>query len=400
MGVLMVLAAAAATIAVPGRGAATPSIAAHGSMVAVAFSATDAKGATDVFVAVSQDGGRRFDAPVRVNDVAGAVDVGGEQPPRIEIVGAGSDRGARPAQAAAAHVVVVWTMKTAQGTRLMQSRSVDGGRSFARAVVVPGSDAPGNRGWESIEGPLVLWLDHRDLARDSAESTTHVHGGGESMAERSKLYIGSLDASVPPHAITGGVCYCCKTAIAVDGANVYAAWRHVFPGSVRDIAFALSRDGGRSFAPPVRVSDDRWVLQGCPENGPALAVDARARVHVVWPTLTNDARASDGNLALFYARTTDGAHFTERRRVGTEGTPRHPQIVAAADGSLVVAWDESGGGPRRALLSRVAFDGAGEPTFTRERLGDGVYPALAVGDVPIVAWVAPDGIAVRRIAHR
>jgi hypothetical protein len=49
------------------------------------------------------------------------------------------------------------------------------------------------------------------------------------------------------------------------------------------IAFTLSRDGGRTFASPIRVSDDHWVLDGCPENGPALAVDASRRVHLVWP---------------------------------------------------------------------------------------------------------------------
>ena len=95
--------------------------------------------------------------------------------------------------------------------------------------------------------------------------------------------LGQADSS---RALTGGVCYCCKTAIATDtSGGVYAAWRHVYEGNVRDIAFTKSSDGGRTFAPPVRVSDDNWVLDGCPENGPSMIVDADARVHVVWPTL-------------------------------------------------------------------------------------------------------------------
>jgi hypothetical protein len=53
-----------------------------------------------------------------------------------------------------------------------------------------------------------------------------------------------------------------KTTIAAarDGA-IYAAWRHVYPGNVRDIAVTMSRDGGRTFAPPVRISDDKWAGQ-------------------------------------------------------------------------------------------------------------------------------------------
>lgn len=384
---LLIALAAAISLNVPGRGAATPSIAAHGSTVVVVFSAAASDGVTDVFAAVSRDGGIRFGVPVRVNDLAGGVDVNGEQPPRVELVDTSRSE---------PDVVVVWTARQQDGTRLMQARSSDGGRTFAPARVVAGSMERGNRGWESVAGSFVLWLDHRELARDTTAATAHVHGGGESMAERSKLFIGTLDGSVDAKAITGGVCYCCKTALAVSGISVYAAWRHVFPGSVRDIAFTVSHDAGRTFAPPTRVSDDKWVLQGCPENGPALAVDGRQRVHVVWPTLTKEAAEGAENLALFYASSSDASHFSARRGLPTEGTPRHPQVVASADGSLTVAWDESGGGPRRSVVSRVTFDANNEPAFTRNVIGEGVYPALAVGDAVIVAWVAPDGIRVQR----
>src|ERR1700710_3157521 len=89
-----------------------------------------------------------------------------------------------------------------------------------------------------------------------------------------------------------GVCYCCKTSLVTgDDGSLYAAWRHVYPGNIRDIAFTVSRDSGRTFADPVRVSDDRWVLDGCPENGPAMAIDGRNRVHIVWPTLVSGSTA-------------------------------------------------------------------------------------------------------------
>jgi hypothetical protein len=67
-------------------------------------------------------------------------------------------------------------------------------------------------------------------------------------AQKSKLYFATSDGALAPRAITGGVCYCCKTAIATGPNNaVYLAWRHVYPGDVRDIAFAASHDcGGRS----------------------------------------------------------------------------------------------------------------------------------------------------------
>jgi hypothetical protein len=380
MDVLMAL-ALSATLTVQGRVTATPSIAAQGPVVVIAFSGTDPSGTTDIYAAVSRDGGRQFAQPVRVNDVPGDARVNGEQPPRVDI--------------SPSDTVIVWTSKGAQGTRLLQARSTDGGRTFARATVVAGTDARGNRGWESTAGPFAPWLDHRELASDTAAASQHQHAGGEAMTEKSKLYIGSLDGSLPARPIASRVCYCCKTALVVSDSTVYAAWRHVFPGSVRDIAFTVSRDGGRTFAAPLRVSDDKWVLQGCPENGPALAVDAHRRVHLVWPTLT---KASDGedNLSLFYAASADAQTFTPRRQIPTDGTPRHPQLVADADGSLSAAWDETVSGHRRAIVAHVTFDKNGAPSFTRHVLGDGTYPVLAIADAVVTAWAAPDGIHVQR----
>ena len=206
----------------------------------------------------------------------------GEQPPHVALVPrAGHEPG----------IVVVWTTKGANGTKLLQSRSDDGGKSFAPGTLVPGTDAAGNRGWEAISvepGGRVdaVWLDHREMAKDSsmpASHHDHASAGkpdGVAMAQQSKLFFASLDGTAAPHAVTGGVCYCCKTAL-VGGAGgaVYAAWRHVYPGNLRDMAFTMSRDGGRTFAPPVRVSEDQWMIEGCPDDGPSMAVDAQTHPH-------------------------------------------------------------------------------------------------------------------------
>jgi hypothetical protein len=395
------------TLAVRGRSNATPSIAAEGNTVVVAWSATVPNGgAADVFAAVSHDGGRTFGAPSRVNDVDGDARVNGEQPPRVAL--------------RESAITVVWTAKGANGTRLVQTSSADAGRTFTKAQPVPGADAAGNRGWENIAAghgvaasgrTLAVWLDHRELARQDAQVAVAHHdhtkaagagaGGkpdGVAMAQKSKLYIASLDGAVAPHAITGGVCYCCKTAIAIgtDGA-VYTAWRHVYPGNIRDIAFSASRDGGRTFAPPVRVSEDKWVLEGCPDDGPAMALSGDGRIHVVWPTLVNDA--GEDTIALFYSVSADGKSFAPRQRIPAEGMPHHPQITIGSDGTPTLAWDESASGTRRAAIARVTTDAAGAARFARVVLGDrAVYPVItAAADAAVVAWTAnePAGSVIR-----
>jgi hypothetical protein len=223
----------------------------------------------------------------------------------------------------------------------------------------------------------------------------HQHAGladGVARAQLSKLFFGRLDNPSATHAITGGVCYCCKTSIATgaDG-SIHAAWRHVYPGNLRDIAFASSTDGGRTFSPPIRVSEDKWMLDACPENGPALTVDAARRVHIVWPTLVQDARSGE-TLALFYAMSKDGRQFTPRRPLPVQGFARHPQMAFAASGEIMVAWDEQQGSSRKIAFARAAVNNTGEARFVRQPLGDeapATYPAIAtVESGAIVAWTS------------
>lgn len=377
-------------IGVKGHSNANVSIAASGNVFAIVWGATAPGGMTDIYVAISRDGGRTFGTPAPVSKMDGEASLSGEQPPRIALIPrAGHDPS----------IVIVWTAKGAAGTRLLSARSDDGGASFAPATVAPGSEAPGNRGWESVASRrdgsiLAVWLDHRELsstgnATGAMNHAAHEHpasGGqqtsGVERAQLSKLFFSTLDGSSNARSIASGVCYCCKTALATgDDGAVYAAWRHVYPGSIRDIAFTVSTDGGETFAEPVRVSEDNWVLDGCPENGPSLAIDARKRVHVVWPTLVpGRTSGSEPTLALFHAMSEDGRTFSSRHPIPTEGFPRHPQIALGPRGELVVVWDEQAPGIKRIALARGTIDEQGSVRFVRQAIGDAapaVYPVVA-----------------------
>jgi hypothetical protein len=405
---------AVVTLNIPGRSNENVSAAADGRFVALAWSAA-AQNATDIYAALSRDGGVTFSAPSRVNTTPGDARVGGEQPPRVALI---PRRDGTPA------VAVVWTAPGASGTKLLSARSTDGARTFSGATLVPGGEAAGNRGWESLAvdlkgRSLALWLDHRNVQTNQAAMHHHAEGAASpgatlaaekpdpvARAAQSQLFFSSLDPSVPARAIAGGVCYCCKTALTTgqDG-SIYAAWRHVYPGNQRDIAFTVSRDGGRSFVEPIRISEDRWQFDGCPENGPALAVDARTRVHAVWPTVINEE--GKAALALFYAMSREGRTFGPRIRVPTSGAAYHPQIAIASDGSLVVAWDQVVDGTRRIAAARGRIDASGRTSFEVLRMTDaaGVYPAVVTtANHEVIAWTRrdPSGrstIALARIAR-
>jgi hypothetical protein len=363
---------AVVTFAIPGRINSTPWVAASGPFVAVVWGASaEGKG---VMLAVSRDSGQTFAAPVRVNAVIGDARLSGEIPPRVTL--APRSGGAAPI------LTVVWNAKDG-GTVIKSATSTDGGRTFAAATNLQAPGAAGDRGWHAATLDArntlhAIWVDHRGLAADTASGADH-HGehDGVAMAQKSGVYYRS-GTSAAERELFKGVCYCCKTAMATGvRGEIYAAWRHVFAGNMRDMAFTLSRDGGRSFEPLHRVHEDKWSINGCPDDGPAMAVAPSGSIHLVWPTVLNGTAG-----VVHYSWSNDGRRFTSPIRVPTLGSPKpsHPQIAIDARGRVMVAWDEVVKGVRTAVVREVRQSASGiqfGPTITLDERGGAMYPVLA-----------------------
>jgi hypothetical protein len=365
------LPAADLTFAVPGRVNSTPWAAAAGQFVAVAWgAATGGKG--DIMIAISRDGGWSFGDPVRVNSLPGDARISGEIAPRVALQ---ARRNADPI------VTVTWNARD-ERTQIKTARSTDGGRTFNDAAALQSPAAAGDRGWPASAidagGALhTIWLDHRGMASGAAKGA-EAHKGehdGVAMAQRSSLFYAKTGAG--ERELFKGVCYCCKTALAVSSSgHIYAAWRHVFANNMRDIAFTVSRDGGASFAPLLRVHEDKWSINGCPDDGPAIAVDGANTVHLVWPTVLNGETG-----ALMYATAKDGQRFSPPIRVATLGSPKpsHPQIAIDAAGRIMIAWDEVVGGVRTAAGRLVSTKNGHIDFADIVRFADGAssYPVIA-----------------------
>jgi hypothetical protein len=414
------------SLGIPGRDNATPWIAADGSLVAVTWGAS-AGAQSDVFLAVSRDAGMTFDSPVRVNREHGEARLGGELPPRVAIVPRSVPRVTGDA-AAARDILVLWTAR-GTSTALKLARSRDSGRTFEAPLTMQSPNAPGDRGWPALTADAqgtahVLWLDHRGLAAEPRGSDHRAQAAhdGVAMARNSALYYAAVPAAagrpdplkpdaerdgVKEREITTGVCYCCKTAAAArpDG-TLFTAWRHVYPGNIRDIAFSVSADAGRSFSPPVRISEDNWAINGCPDDGPAIAVDRAGTAHVVWPTVLGGQQPQG---AIFYASTVDGRSFTPRFPIGTLGgeKPEHPQIAIDDGQRVVAAWDELVNGTRIAAIREVTRGPSGAvslgPMVRLSADGPASYPVVApTVDGFVAVWTsgAPGTavIGVRRLS--
>jgi hypothetical protein len=180
--------------------------------------AEEAGHATNILLSASRDGGRTFEAPVKVNDDK-ALAVHGMHSLAV-------DEGGR--------VFVAWLDE--RNVRMeMSDGKMDDHKMEANREVFVASSTDGAR----------TFSQNRLVAREACP------------------------------------CCKTALAIANDG-RVYVAWRQVLPGNYRHIAVSSSTDGGQTFSEPVIASDDKWMIAGCPVSGPALAAASGNALRVLW----------------------------------------------------------------------------------------------------------------------
>ena len=310
-------------------------------------------------------------------------------------------------------VYVAWTARAAEAghaTTLYLSASRDGGRSFAPPVKVNDDATVGVHGMHSLAvgrgGRVYLaWLDERNLhqhhhespkAGDSSEGAKKASGGMHGEQNREVFFAASDDGGrtfSPNRRVASEACPCCQTALAVAGdGRVHVGWRHVLPGDLRHIAVASSEDGGETFNAPVVVSDDRWELRGCPVSGPALAAGEGGRLRVLWFTA-----GEAGRPGLYGSESSDGGHTFAPRRLLKEGNLRGTPLLLTDErgGSLAVfegANDSGANGLWQLRLDNATGDASavagGESASATVRDGRLNVAYVAQGGV----WLAsPDG---------
>ncbi|MGH8567187.1 MAG: sialidase family protein [Gammaproteobacteria bacterium] len=182
-------------------------------------------------------------------------------------------------------------------------------------------------------------------------------------------------------------CGCCGTKVAqgVSG-PLYATTRgqsQELKGSVdavRDHFVAVSRDGGTNWSEPVKFHDDRFKISGCPDISPGLAVDSKGRLHAAWYT------GSERHPGVFYARSDDeGKGFSKPIALLSDDWIPYGDVKLALDtrDNAWVAFEDRRGDEDLIQVAMIAPDG----TRTLSQAWPGTAPDVATeGDTAIVAW--------------
>ena len=322
-------------VSLPGVDAAEPvTAAAPDGLIYVAWVNHNAKEA-DVMLAQFTGDGEMRGSPVRVNRQAGIATAWRGDQPSLAVAPNGS-------------VYVVWTARVESGgehgTDLYLSVSNDRAQSFASEVKINDDKAPSAHGMHSLavanDGRIyVAWLDERNVQKPMPSTKAE----GHHMESNRDLFLAySTDGGRSFSAnrrVATEACPCCKTSLAVspDG-TLYAGWRQVLPGNFRHIAVASSQDGATSFSSPVIVSDDRWMLQGCPVSGPSLSIDrSSGSLKVLWY-----AAGEAGAPGLYLSESRDNARsFSPRQSISEEAVQGTPALASGSNVSIAL-WQTSG----------------------------------------------------------
>ncbi|MEQ1598637.1 MAG: sialidase family protein [Methylotenera sp.] len=293
-------------------------------------------GVSDGFVQVAHSAnlGKTFTTPVRANTVKQNITAHGEIRPKIAVGKNGE-------------IYVTWmqNLKARFSGYIWFARSVNGGKSFEKPFVVHQDRAEISHAFEELlvapDGKItVLWLDARDAEADNKS--------GKKRSGSSIYYAISTDAGKTfalEQRLADNSCECCRIATASkpDG-TVVALWRHVFEGSERDhmiaeIPSTVPALEANNHAVPRRATFGRWVIDGCPHHGAAIASGGEGKSWWGYHMAYFDGQ--DAKTGLYYSRM-DGVAWASSpaKKFGDNAKQAgHPAILSNGENVWLV-WRE------------------------------------------------------------
>lgn len=306
--------------------ATTPSIAIDknsGMIYALYFKSENDGG--NLYIVRSDDGGTTFSKPVRINDNEDKVPLDAQwSAPGIAIGPNGE-------------INVVWYDADYSDPdnfpwgeiTIRYSRSLDGGITFEHSKNPSPDDPRGEQSYPfvTVSDDNRVYISYLNLdyskSKDDAGMPTVLRmvssmDGGDTF-EKSTI-------------IDHSACQCCATVTTLGPNNeVYSSSRSTFQHTVqpltnqsktdymgsfdkiviRDITVSHSTDDGlaKTFTDPVKVGNDKWFMNGCPDAGPGMAFDSRERLHIAWFTGSETAPEGQG---FYYTYSDDnGESFSD-----------------------------------------------------------------------------------------
>ncbi|MEM7612847.1 MAG: sialidase family protein [Pseudomonadota bacterium] len=252
---------------------------------------------------------------------------------------------------------LVRSADTAYAYDVVVAMSEDQGTTWSTPVTVHRDGTPTEHGFVSLfadgKDLGVVWLDGRNMA--GSHHGEHSHG-----AAGMTLRAASVDTQnqiSKEQLIDDLVCDCCQTDVVITAEGPVVVYRDRSDDEVRDIYIVKQVNG--TWQTPDRVSDDNWVIDGCPVNGPAIAANASSIV-VAWFTGADDAPRT----RLAWSRD-NGERFSNALDLDLERSIGRVDVALLDNGDAIVSWlRKSDKGAGAISIRRVSQSGDLGPILT------------------------------------
>ncbi len=324
----------------------------------------------DVYLAHSDDAGATFSDPVRVNKNDGEVNAGFNNSVKVAVTG--DDR-----------VLVTWPVMNDDMSvmRVAYALSTDGGTTFPEGQWISAAD--GEETSELYQDIAVsgdkVWIGYLDYRSDpTGIAVVSSDDGGETFGPSTRVEMTS--------------CECCDNALAADSAGtVFFAFRNKDQFSantqVRDSAVARSYDDGATWSDPVKLGNDNWRFNGCPEAGPEITIDSHDNLQNVYYT------GVEGRQGVYFTRSDDGGQtFATPTAVATADfyPPAYMDLATTDADETWIVWDDRRTKDQTVNLARVAD---GDIEQLPEPFADGNTPSIDTdGTLTAIVWSDADGL--------
>ncbi|NRB37701.1 MAG: exo-alpha-sialidase [Pseudomonadales bacterium] len=306
-----------------------------------------------LYVNYSDDKGKTYSKPVRVNPEAEKIATRGENRPKIALDKAGN-------------IYLSWANPLPQkwSSNIRFAWSADAGKHFSQAVTINDDGLMTGHSFNEMvvsdDGQVfITWLDGRHAlkAKQAGAITDHEYIGSAIYMASSKPAAG--ESAWKNRHLLDGSCVCCRLALDLNPQQQpVLMWRHIYADNIRDHALLTLTDSVQKPAPH-RVSFENWQIEGCPHQGPAVRVQGQ-RTHMAW---FNDAPEASG---LFYAYSDSAGQKMSKvlpfakRETGAV----HPHLAITPAGKVLLLWQEYDGSYQR--LKYMQSDNGEQWTETRQ----------------------------------
>jgi hypothetical protein len=342
------------------------------------------RSSTDLYFSRSEDRGRTWSAPVRVNPADGDVWGFAVSKPRIDVGPTGTIHVFYPAN----------DKSTKTGLDVVSARytrSTDNGKSFSTPIVlnqpaeIDRSDMLGEGlamthsfGTMGIapDGTIITaWQEvaHMADAKDGANGAVAISRDDGKSFEAVRIVLPTSD-----------VCPCCQLTIAFGDDTTYMGYRKIYDDG-RDSTVARLTGSGRDLDSEARLDFAGWDIDGCPLKPTELAIDGD---HVYVASYTG----GEDPAALYFSRSTDGGRTFSGKRQVHPAAPYSdaPELTVDPTGAVRIVWHAKEAELRRLFTSVSMDDGAtlSAPMEIQTPAGNSAYPAtdVAADGAVYVAW--------------